>query len=124
MTNSTSLKSWLLALTLSLGLAGCPAANDDDSAGDDDDAVGDDDDAMSCPMNDAVGPSNSHGHSVTIPAADIQNPPAGGRTYNSVGGHPHTVTLSQQDLMDLAANCTITTTNSSGHFHSWVITIS
>ncbi len=46
MTNSTSLKSWLLALTLSLGLAGCPAANDDDSAGDDDDAVGDDDDSV------------------------------------------------------------------------------
>ena len=40
MATPKTLRSWLLALTLSLGLAGCPVANDDDAAGDDDDAAG------------------------------------------------------------------------------------
>ena len=74
----------------------------------------------------ATGVANSHNHVVTIPLADLQNPPAGGGSYLSAGGgasHHHTVTLSQQDLIDLATDCTLTTSNSSGHSHSWTITI-
>lgn len=38
--------AYALTLTLSLGLVGCPAANDDDSVSNDDDATGDDDDSV------------------------------------------------------------------------------
>jgi len=46
MIDAKNLLTYLSVLTLSLGLAGCPVSNDDDSAGDDDDSVSNDDDSV------------------------------------------------------------------------------
>lgn len=108
------------------------SGNDDDDSGNDDDDATDDDDTTSaddddsvppCTLAPATGTANSHGHTITIPLSDLQNPPSGGGSYLSTGGHSHSVTLSQQELVDLATNCTLTTTNSAGHAHTWTITI-
>ena len=96
--------------------------NNDDTNNDDtnnDDANNDD----TCVIAETLGVANSHGHQITIPVEDLENPPAGGGQYLSTGGHTHTVTLTEAELTELATNCTLTTTNSTGHAHSWTINI-
>jgi hypothetical protein len=66
-----------------------------------------------------------HTHDVTISGADIENPPAAGKTidttYNS--GHRHTVTLTQQDYQTIKDGGEVTVTDSlfGGHTHTYVI---
>ena len=66
-----------------------------------------------------------HIHDITISGADIENPPAGGKTidttYNS--GHRHTVTLTQQDYQTIKDGGVVTVTDSlvAGHTHTYVI---
>jgi hypothetical protein len=69
--------------------------------------------------------SAGHSHEVTISGADIENPPAAGRTidttYNS--GHSHTITLTQQDYETIknGGEVTVTSSSSGGHTHTFVI---
>ncbi|MFA5375659.1 MAG: hypothetical protein WC455_07910 [Dehalococcoidia bacterium] len=66
-----------------------------------------------------------HTHDITISGADIENPPAGGKTidttYNS--GHRHTVTLTQQDYQTIKEGGVVTVTDSlfGSHTHTYVI---
>jgi len=66
-----------------------------------------------------------HTHDVTISGADIENPPAGGKTidttYNS--GHRHTLTLTQQDFETIKNGGEVTVTDSlfGSHTHTYVI---
>lgn len=66
-----------------------------------------------------------HIHDITISGADIENPPAGGKTidttYNS--GHRHTVTLTQQAYQTIKDGGVVTVTDSlvAGHTHTYVI---
>lgn len=71
----------------------------------------------------ASGPSDSHGHVVDIPAADLAAG-AGGTYACTGGGHPHDVTLTSDDMATLLDTCTVTvSSDSGGHPHTWVITL-
>lgn len=73
-----------------------------------------------CSTFDAGGSSNTHGHLLTVTAAQI----AACATVSipSTGGdHPHTVTLTDEDLDELATGCTVTVTSNDSHAHTWVI---
>jgi len=125
----------LLRLT-ALGLAGpslcalvsgCETAggvDDDDSSADDDDSgSSDDDDASDCIPGDASGPSNSHSHSVSVPAVHLEDP-IQDRTYTSSGGsHVHTFTVSAAQLEELRDTCSLVLETSQPHPHSWTITV-
>lgn len=68
--------------------------------------------------------SSNHGHSLTVPAADVN---AGvDKTYNIQGSssHPHTIMVSSSDFATLSMNNSIskTSTNNDGHTHSVTIT--
>jgi hypothetical protein len=61
-----------------------------------------------------------------VPQEDLNNPPAGGRTYTtSVVGHAHQVTLSAADLTGIAGGGTVmvTTTLNDGHTHQYSLRI-
>ena len=66
-----------------------------------------------------------HTHDITISGADIENPPAGGKTIDSTynSGHRHTVTLTQQDYQTIKDGGVVTVTDSlvAGHTHTYVI---
>ncbi len=70
----------------------------------------------------AAGPADSHGHKLTIPAADVAAGSA--KSYATTGGgHDHTVEVSSSDMAKLA-NCeTVVITSSDGHSHSWTVSI-
>lgn len=109
-------------IPLSMTLTACADGGDetDETA----DSAGTDSDAASCDdSGDGTGDSNSHGHSVVIPAADLAS--GGGGTYTSTGGdHPHDVVLTAQDMTDLLADCSVTvTSDSGGHSHTWELSL-
>jgi len=65
-----------------------------------------------------------HTHTVCVPAADLNNPPAGGATYTSSGPDPtHTVTLTQAQLQSIQAGQTVMITSSvaNNHTHDFAI---
>lgn len=71
-------------------------------------------------------PDNTgHNHSVRILDADLSAPPASGVTYTSTGSHIHTITLSQQQLIDISNGSSVTVVSSAGgapvHTHTWTI---
>ncbi|TNE86492.1 MAG: hypothetical protein EP330_22400 [Deltaproteobacteria bacterium] len=80
------------------------------------------DTATSCnTANSASGDSDTHGHTLTVPAADLASGLGG--TYTSTGGdHDHEVTLSGDDMDFLLDNCSVqVTSDSGGHSHTWEI---
>jgi hypothetical protein len=108
-------------------LAGC-GGDDDDPAGPDAMAGGPDAAAASCTANGAgatgAAITGNHGHSVTVPAADVN---AGtDQTYSIAGGggHDHTVTVTAADFTMLAAGMSVTLTSSSGAAHTHQVTLS
>jgi hypothetical protein len=68
--------------------------------------------------------SGNHGHSLSIPAADLDSTTA--RTYGIQGGanHPHTITLTPAQLAQLKAGQSVTVNSSTdlSHDHSVMIT--
>ena len=78
-----------------------------------------------------VSTSNSgHTHRVTILHADVNAPPAGGKTISTsntggVYGHAHVLTLTQSDFQALGSGQTLTRTTSTeaSHSHSFAITV-
>jgi hypothetical protein len=66
-----------------------------------------------------------HTHDITISGADIENPPAAGKTIDTIynSGHRHTVTLTQQDYQTLKDGGEVTVNDSlvAGHTHTYVI---
>lgn len=68
--------------------------------------------------------SGGHIHTVCVPGSDLQNPPAGGGSYqtSSDAGHTHTVALSQAQLQSIAGGGTETVTSTGGtHTHDFTI---
>jgi hypothetical protein len=71
----------------------------------------------------ASGESDTHGHALMIPAADLASG-LGGTYPCTGGGHPHDVTLTADDMSALLDNCTVTVeSQDGGHPHTWVITL-
>jgi hypothetical protein len=67
----------------------------------------------------------NHSHNVTIPFADLTNPPSGGVTYVSDGdSHQHQIFLTEQQLADISRGRTDTVTSTvvNNHTHDWTIT--
>jgi hypothetical protein len=66
-----------------------------------------------------------HSHSLTIPLADLANPPAAGVSYVSgvADGHTHQVTVSGSDLADIQQGQARTESSTvvSGHQHTFTI---
>jgi hypothetical protein len=68
-----------------------------------------------------------HFHTLCVPLADLNTPPAQGGTYSSsvVGGHSHTVTLTQAQLQAIGSgdggSVTVTSSTSSAHTHDFTI---
>ncbi len=66
-----------------------------------------------------------HNHSVRILNSDLASPLAGGVVYTSSLslGHSHTITLTQQQLMDINNGIIVTVISSlnDGHTHGWTI---
>ncbi len=103
-------------IPLTLSLVGCPTDGYEDD--DDDSGLSNDD----CSVGEAFGDSNSHGHSVTIPADHIENPDED-RSYTTSGGHLHTITITADELAELRDNCTVTISTTNLHAHTWIISI-
>jgi hypothetical protein len=70
-----------------------------------------------------------HTHTVCVPLADINNPPAAGNTYTTSAAtfqgvaHTHQITLSQAQLTTLAkgGTVTVTTTIVESHTHDFTL---
>lgn len=74
--------------------------------------------------------SVGHTHTLCVPLADLDSPPAAGATYSSsvTDGHQHTVTLTQAWLMAVAQGQTVQVTTSAvatgnlaGHTHVFAV---
>lgn len=77
--------------------------------------------AVAACVDGAGGPSNTHGHMVSIPQTHIDDPQD--RMYGSTGGtHDHTVSVTSAQLTELAANGTVTVSSNDTHLHTWIIT--
>jgi hypothetical protein len=81
-----------------------------------------DENAASCDGAGARTSTDSgHFHDLCIPAADLNDPPAGA-TYQStvVSGHTHSVELDESELASLAAggSVSVTTSVDDGHVHT------
>jgi hypothetical protein len=68
---------------------------------------------------------DAHTHTVCVPLADINTPPAAGQTYTTssaatdvVPNHSHQIVLTQAMLMQLAAGQTITVTTNIAESHT------
>ena len=76
--------------------------------------------------------NDGHNHSVCVPTAHMNNPPAAGGTYTSSndGDHTHTITLTAAQLSSIGAGQSVLVTSSSdvdpstqmAHTHDWTIT--
>ena len=68
--------------------------------------------------------TGNHGHSLSVPAADVLSGAA--KTYNIQGTatHPHTITIRADQMAILAQNgmFTVTSTNDEGHTHNVTVT--
>ena len=94
-----------------LGLSGCGGGNS--SGGSGGGAPG---------VTFTVDSASGHTHDFFIPQATLDTPPgAGFSAATSFSGHVHTVTLSQADLVNIAASMAVngTTTFDSGHDHNY-----
>lgn len=73
--------------------------------------------------------NSGHTHTVSILFADVNDPPAGGKTLSTsrtsgYNGHAHHLTLTQSDLQALKDGQTLTRTTSSDAPHTHTFTIS
>ena len=85
--------------------------------------TGDTGSTLACLLVDTTGPSNSHGHFVTIPAADLTS--TADKTYTSTGGsHDHTVTITASELATLRSACSVVLSSNDTHSHTWTLTLS
>jgi len=68
----------------------------------------------------AMGTLSGHTHEIEIQCADLSS---GGVTYTSTStnGHTHDVTLSADQLADIAAGVTVTVNTTDLHPHEWII---
>lgn len=68
---------------------------------------------------------DGHTHTVTLEKSEIENPPDGGISKNTSysGGHTHTFSMTQQQLMDVKNGQTVTVSDSvvSNHQHDYDI---
>ena len=62
--------------------------------------------------------SSNHGHSLSVPKADIAAGVAKSYSVRGSAGHDHTVTLGSSDFAALRAGSTLTVTSSSGFGHA------
>jgi hypothetical protein len=80
--------------------------------------------SASCTMNGTIATiDGNHGHTLTIPAADVV---AGvERTYDITGTSPHShmVTVSAANMATLAANGTVQVTSTSGGAHTHTVSV-
>jgi len=69
----------------------------------------------------------AHTHTVCVPLADLNNPPAAGQTYTTSGastdGHTHQLTLTAAMLTEIMTGGTITVTTSETESHSHAFTL-
>lgn len=67
--------------------------------------------------------SGNHGHSLSIPASDLDS--TSDKTYSIQGGsdHAHTITLNPAQLGNLKAGQTVTVTSTTNFQHSHDVTI-
>lgn len=101
---------------LGLGLSGCGGGNGSGGSGN-----------TGVPsVMFTVDSADGHTHTFSIPQATLDTPPGGGYSAaTSSTGHTHRVTLSQADLVDIAANMAVngTTTFGPGHEHNYTFLI-
>ena len=70
--------------------------------------------------------SDGHNHSVSVSRSNVNTPPTGSVTLTtSSAGHVHTITLTTSDYESLMKGDTIiiTSTNVSGHMHTFSIKV-
>jgi len=110
-------------------LAGAALKSTTGCGGDDDDGNNDQPDSgqqqADCNANGATAGTitGNHGHTLTVPAADISAGAA--KTYNIDGaaGHPHTIDLSAADMTTLAGGASVTVTSSNDLAHTHNVTV-
>lgn len=112
-----------LALPTGSLLSACAPDGSDDTSDDTADDTADSDTAVTCTIADADGSSDTHGHSIAIPQADLESP-TGDKTYTSTGGtHTHQVTLTAAQRQALVDDCSVTVSSNDSHAHTWTISL-
>ena len=71
--------------------------------------------------------NDGHSHTMCVPQADLNAPPAAGGIYDTsvADSHAHIVTLTQADLTSIAGGgrVAVTSSNSGGHTHDFTLFI-
>ena len=105
-----------VATLVAATIGACGSEDDEDDGG-----VGD-----GCTSTASANIGSNHGHSLSIPAGDIND--GAGQDYDIEGtaGHSHTVSLSDDDMMRIAAgdNVSVTSSAGGGDAHSHAVTVS
>jgi len=121
--------SAVLVLPLVPLLPGCDGGSVDDTGDDTSDDTADTEDTedsdspRTCEVGDAEGEANFHGHTISVPQADLEDL-TGDRTYTSTvaTSHSHTVVLTAADRQALVDDCEVTVTSTNGgHTHTWLV---
>jgi hypothetical protein len=68
--------------------------------------------------------TGNHGHSLSVPAADVQAGVAKTYSIQGASSHPHSITIGADQFAILAQNggFTVTSTTDAGHMHSVTVT--
>jgi hypothetical protein len=75
-----------------------------------------------CVVVDASGTSDTDGHTLVLPAADISNQVTS--VFSSTGGdHTHNVLVSSAQFGTLVSDCALTVMSNDTHPHTWTITM-
>ncbi|MGD8897182.1 MAG: hypothetical protein PVJ73_14205 [Acidobacteriota bacterium] len=79
--------------------------------------------ATPAPNGDKIGTvSANHGHSAVVTAARLAAPDAVELNITGSADHPHTVALSAEEIMQIAANTRVTKESSVGASHTHTVT--
>jgi len=110
-----------VATLVAASLGAC--ASDD---GDGEDGADSGDDGGECTSAASANIATNHGHSLSVPAADINGGAAMDYGIQGTSDHDHTVALSAGDMAMIAAGETVSVTSSSGgadgHSHEVALT--
>ena len=122
MADEITRKQFIHVGVTTLVAASLGACASDDGDGEDAADSGDDDGGW-CSSAATANIATNHGHSLSVPAGDINGGAAMDYGIQGTADHDHTVSLSADDMAMIAAGETVSVTSSSGGGHTHAVAI-